>query len=61
MARKKRRGRPKGSKNKLKFHSGTFYTGMVGPKRPVGRPKGSKGTKRSSTGLRRVTEIYVKA
>lgn len=37
MARKKRRGRPKGSKNKIR--SGPW----VGPmKRKKGRPKGSK-------------------
>ncbi len=57
--KKKRPGRPKGSKNKSKYHTGTFFTGMVGPKRPRGRPKGRKSSS-STSGLVKAKAIYVK-
>jgi hypothetical protein len=55
--RRRKPGRPKGSKNKLTYHTGEYYTGMVGPKRPRGRPKGSRA---STSGLRKVSSIYVR-
>jgi hypothetical protein len=57
---KKRKTKKRKSAKKTNFHTGTFFTGMVGPKRRRGRPTGSKGKSASTSGLVKAKAIYVK-